>query len=65
MNFTSFDKAILAAILAPLIVLVQSYLDGQSVTSGTIIAAVIAAAVAGVAVYLKGNLPTSPAAPKP
>lgn len=57
-TFTSFDKAIVAAILAPLFALLSSYLAGGEINGKAIAAAVLAAAVAGVAVYLKGNLPT-------
>ena len=54
-SFTAFDKAILAAFLGPLIVLATNWLNGQSVDKPIIIAALIAAAVAGIGVYLKGN----------
>ncbi len=57
-TFTSFDKAIVAAVLAPLTVLLTTYLDGQALDEKTIVAAVVAAVVAGLGVYLKGNLPT-------
>lgn len=56
--FTPFDKAIVAAILAPLTVLATNYLDGMAVDEQTLIAAVVAAVVAGLGVYLKGNAPT-------
>jgi hypothetical protein len=54
-NITPFDKAILAAVLAPLTVLATSYLNGASLTSTDLIAAVVAAVIAGLGVYLKGN----------
>jgi uncharacterized membrane protein YjjB (DUF3815 family) len=57
MNFTPFDKAIVAAILAPLTVWVTSYLNGAPFDRTTLIAAAVAAIVAGVGVYLKGNAP--------
>lgn len=65
--FTSFDKAILAAVLAPIISLFTAYLNGGPLTQNDLIAAVVAAAVAGLAVYLKANAPasTTPAAPAP
>jgi hypothetical protein len=59
-TFTSFDKAIVAAIVAPLIVFVTTYLNGGSGGEKELIAAIVAAAFAGVAVYLKGNAPTAP-----
>jgi hypothetical protein len=62
--FTSFDKAIVAAILAPLLALAVNWVGGGEVDEKTIIAAVVAGLVAGISVYLKGNLPTSTAAPK-
>ena len=65
-TFSSFDKAILAAVLAPLTVLATSYVNGSALTLNDLIAAVVAAAVAGVAVYLKGNAASSaPAAATP
>ena len=65
-TFTSFDKAILAAILGPIIALAVSYLNGGTIVwPKDVIAAVVAGVVAGVLVYLKGNAPTaSPALPK-
>lgn len=57
--FTSFDKAILAAILAPLISLATTYVNGGSVTTNDLIVAVVAAAVAGVTVYFKANAAAS------
>ena len=65
--FTTFDKAILAAVLGPLIVLATTYANGGSVVwPRDYIAAGVAAIVAGLAVYFKGNAPaTAPAsAPK-
>ncbi len=59
MNFTPFDKAIVAAILGPLIVLGTSYLDGTQLDEKTLIGAVVAAVVAGLGVYFKGNKPTA------
>ena len=55
LTFTAFDKAILAAILGPLIVLGTNWLNGQPVDKQTLIAAVVAAALAGAGVYWKGN----------
>ena len=52
---TPFDKAILAAILAPLTVLATTYVNGQNVTEQDVIAAIVAAVIAGLGVYLKGN----------
>ena len=60
MQFTSFDKAIVAAILGPVIVLATTYVNGGSITTADLIAAAVAAVVAGLGVYLKGNLPTKP-----
>lgn len=62
--FTSFDKAILAAILAPLTVLLTSYVNGSVLTQTDLIAAVVAAAIAGLGVYFKGNAAPAPAPPK-
>jgi hypothetical protein len=62
LTFTSFDKAIVAAVLAPLISLATSYVNGAHLNQQTIITAVVAPVVAGVAVYVKGNLPTTQAA---
>ncbi len=65
-TFTTFDKAILAAVLAPIISLATSYLNGGAVVwPKDAIAAVVAGVVAGVLVYLKGQAPTLPAVPKP
>lgn len=58
MTFTAFDKAIVAAILAPLTVLATSYLNGSALSTTDVVAAVVAAVIAGLGVYLKGNLPT-------
>ncbi len=57
-TFTSFDKAILAAVLTPLLALAVNWAGGGEVDEKTIIAAVVAGIVAGAGVYLKGNLPT-------
>jgi hypothetical protein len=63
-TFTTFDKAILAAVLAPLITLATSYLNGgQIVWPKDVIAAVVFAAIAGLGVYLKGNATPTPAPP--
>jgi hypothetical protein len=63
-TFTTFDKAILAAVLAPLISLATSYVNGGTVVwPRDVIAAVVAAVVAGVLVYLKGNAPASGGGP--
>jgi hypothetical protein len=59
LNFTPFDKAILAAILGPLIVFGTNWVNGSPVTTNDLIAAVISAVVAGLAVYLKGNKPAT------
>lgn len=64
-NFTPFDKAILAAVLAPLTVLATSYVNGSALTLNDAIAAVVAAVVAGVGVYLKGNAATTSQNPAP
>lgn len=58
-TFTSFDKAIVAAILAPLLALAVNWVGGGEVDEKTIIAAVVAGLVAGISVYLKQNLPTT------
>ncbi len=55
---TSLDKAIAAAVLTPLLALFRSWAGGGEVDEKTIIAAVVAGIVAGLGVYLKGNLPT-------
>jgi hypothetical protein len=62
-TFTSFDKAIVAAVLAPLLALLTNYLGGGSLDQKAIIGAVVTAVVAGAAVYLKGNLATSTTKP--
>ena len=59
-TFTSFDKAILAAVLTPLLALAVNWSGGGEVDEKTIIAAVVAGIVAGLGVYLKGNLPPTP-----
>ena len=58
-TFTSFDKAIVAAILAPITVFVTTYLNGGSGNEKDAVAAVVAGVLAGVAVYLKGNAPAT------
>jgi hypothetical protein len=63
-TFTSFDKAIVAAILAPLTVFLTTYLNGAVFSQKEFVAAVVAAVLAGLAVYLKGNAPAT-AAPAP
>lgn len=63
--FTSFDKAIVAAIAAPLLSLATSWVNGAPLDQKTVIAAVVSAIVAGLAVYFKGNLPASQPAPSP
>lgn len=60
MNFTPFDKAIVAAIVGPLIVWGTTYLNGGEFDSKSLIAAVVAGVFAGLAVYLKGNKPATP-----
>lgn len=62
---TSFDKAIVAAILGPIIVLATTYVNGGTVTQNDLVAALVAAAVSGLAVYLKGNAAPDPAASAP
>ena len=62
-TFTPFDKAILAAALGPLIVWVTTYLNGGDFDTKNLAAAVVAAIVAGLGVYLKGNAPASAPAP--
>ncbi len=57
-TFTSFDKAILAAVLTPLLGLAINWAGGGQVDEKSIIAAVVAGIVAGLGVYLKQNLPT-------
>ncbi len=59
-TFTSFDKAIVAAVLAPLMALAVNWVGGGEVDEKTIIAAVAAGSVAGLGVYLKQNLPATP-----
>ena len=66
--FTPFDKALLAAILAPIISLATSYLNGGNVGSKDLVAALVAAAGAGLLVYFKANAPAAvavAAAPAP
>ncbi len=55
---TSLDKAILAAVLTPLLALAVNWAGGGQVDEKAIIAAVVAGLVAGLGVYLKQNLPT-------
>ncbi len=55
MTFTSFDKAIVAAVLAPIIVYVTTYLNGAEFDPKVLAGAVLAGVVAGLGVYLKGN----------
>ena len=55
--FTAFDKAILAAVLAPLVVWLTAYLNGGTFDSKNLIAAGVAGLVAGIGIYLKGNKP--------
>jgi uncharacterized membrane protein YjjP (DUF1212 family) len=64
-TFTTFDKAIVAAIAGPIIVFVTTYLNGSAFDEKSFVAAVVAAAFAGLAVYLKGNAPATPPAAKP
>lgn len=64
-TFTSFDKAIVAAALAPLIVWLTTYLNGGSFDAKNLAAAVLAAVVAGLGVYLKGNAVPDPAVAAP
>ncbi len=61
--FTAYDKAIVAAILGPVIVFATSYINGvQFVWPRDYIAAAVAAIVAGLGVYLKGNATPTPIA---
>lgn len=57
---TPFDKAIVAAILAPLTVYLTTYLNGAEFDPKVLAGAVLAAVVAGLGVYLKGNAPAAP-----
>jgi hypothetical protein len=57
--FTSYDKAIVAAILAPLLSLGTSWVQGGDLDQKTVIAAVVSAVLAGLAVYFKSNGPAS------
>ncbi len=61
--FTSFDKALLAAILAPIISLATSYLNGGDVGGKDLVAALVAAAGAGLLIYFKSNAPVAKPAP--
>ena len=63
--FTTFDKAIVAAVLAPLLSLATTWVNGGELDQKTVIAAIVSAIVAGLAVYFKGNLPTDQPAPSP
>jgi hypothetical protein len=57
--FTSFDKAIVAAVLAPLAALVTTWANGGTLDEKSGIVAVVAGLIAGLVVYLKGNAPAS------
>ena len=54
-TFTSFDKAIVAAVLAPILSLATSWVQGGDLDTKTVIAAVVSGIVAGIGVYLKAN----------
>ena len=54
-TITSFDKAVLAAILAPLTVYLTTYLNGAEFDPKVLAGAVVAAIIAGLGVYLKAN----------
>ena len=54
-TFTAFDKAILAAVLTPLLALATAWASGGQIDQKAIVAALVSAAVAGLAVYFKGN----------
>ncbi len=58
-TFTSFDKAIVAAVLAPIIVYATTYLNGAEFDPKVLAGAVLAGVVAGLGVYLKGNAPVA------
>ena len=64
LNFalTSYDKAIVAAVLAPLAALVTTWANGGTLDQKAIIVAVVSGLIAGLAVYLKGNAPEAPKA---
>jgi hypothetical protein len=56
--FTPFDKAIVAAVLGPLIVLATDFVNNVALSwPGSVEQAGLAAIVAGLLVYLKGNAP--------
>lgn len=55
--FTAHDKAIVAAVIAPLIVWLTAYLNGGDFDEKNLISAVVAGIFAGVSVYLKSNKP--------
>ncbi len=63
-TFTSFDKAIVAAILSPVAALIVTWTNGGTLDEKSAIAAIVLGLVSGGLVYLKGNLPTGNA-PKP
>lgn len=58
-NLTPFDKAILAAVLAPLIVWLTAYLNGGDFDWRNLLSAALAGVVLGLGVYLKGNAPAT------
>lgn len=64
-NFTSFDKAIVAAVLAPLAALVTTWANGGTLDEKAVIVALGSGLAAGLAVYLKGNAASTPDAAKP
>lgn len=64
--FTSFDKAILAAVLGPLIVFATNYVNGtEPFSTRSLVAAGLSALVSGILVYLKGNAPNPGSVPAP
>jgi uncharacterized membrane protein len=60
LNFalTSFDKAIVAAILSPVLALLVNWAGGGQIDQRSLLAAIASGLVAGITVYLKGNLPS-------
>ena len=54
-TLTPFDKAIVAAVLAPLLSLGTSWVQGGDLDAKTVVAAIVSALVAGIGVYLKAN----------
>ena len=56
-TFTSFDKAIVAAVLAPLLSLGTSWVQGGDLDTKTVVAAIVSGLIAGIGVYLKANAP--------